>query len=128
MPIVDMTFENGVFFSREIGPVDERDARLWAEALHHCALSSRTPIVILIDALQATGITSDARRIFARASETSNVRVAAVATNNPRVTQQCRITALMGTVRSSHETHFFETLEEADQFARHHLSVPAYSG
>lgn len=128
MPIVDMTFENGVFFSREIGQVDERDARLWAEALHHCALSSRTPIVVLIDALQATGITSDARRVFARASETPNVRVAAIVTHNPRVTQQCRITALMGTVRSSHETHFFDTREEADQFVRSHSLSPAYSG
>ncbi|MBZ0296327.1 MAG: hypothetical protein K8L99_27450 [Anaerolineae bacterium] len=128
MPIADMHFENGIFFAREVGVVNSDDARLWSEALYNCSRSSHQPIVVLVDALKATTISAEARRIFARASETPNVRIAAVATNNIRVTQQSRIAALLGTIRNSHETHFFTTLEEAEQFARSYLSSAAYSG
>ncbi len=127
MPILDMSFENGMFFAREVGTVDGNDARKWVEALQRCAKVSATPVVILVDALHATTINAEARRIFAQAAETPNVRIAAIACKDLRVTQQSRIAVLMGSVRSTHETHFFDTLEEATQFARNH-SVPAYSG
>lgn len=128
MPITDIQCDGGVFFAREVGCVDGNDARQWAEALVRCAQASPTPIVVVVDAVQARTITADARRIFAKASETPNIRVAAVATGNTRVMQQSRITALMSMVRSTHETHFFNTLQEAEQFASSHLSPPAYSG
>lgn len=127
MPVVDIWFENGIFFAREVGVVNSDDARLWTESLYHYARSSRQPIVIVVDALQATTITAEARRIFARASETPNVRIAAIATGTLRVTQQSRITALLSTVRSSHETHFFTTMEEANQFVSSYLAPAAYS-
>ena len=127
MPILDMSFEQGIFTAREVGTVDGNDARKWAEALHRCTRASATPVVILVDATHATTISAEARRIFAQASETPNVRIAAIACGNLRVTQQSRIAALMGSVRSTHQTHFFNTFEEAEQFANEH-AAPAYSG
>jgi hypothetical protein len=122
MPIVDISFENGLFFAREAGHIAAEDAKRWAEALVQSARSSSVPIVILVDAREATSISTEARRIFALASETPNVRIAAIATNNLLVEQQSRMTALMCSVRHSHETHIFRTLEEAEQFARSHLA------
>lgn len=127
MPVCDFSFENGMFFSREVGHVDANDAKIWAEALIRCAKASDVPIVVLVDALQATGISTEARRIFALAAETPNVRIAAIATNNLLVTQQSRMAALMGTVRHTHETHFFKTFEEAEQFASSYIAPLAYS-
>jgi hypothetical protein len=126
MPVTDLSCENGLFFAREVGSVDGDDARLWAEALARCARSSPVPVVILVDALQATTITAEARRVFAKASETPNVRIAVVAVSNARATQQSRITALLSTVRSTHETHFFTTLEEAEQFASSYIAPAAH--
>lgn len=127
MPVCDISFENGIYFSREVGHVDASDAKMWTEALMRYARVSDVPIIILIDARQATTITSEARRIFALAAETPNVRIAAIATNNLLVTQQSRMAALMGTVRHTHETHFFKTFEEAEQFASSHIAPLAYS-
>lgn len=122
MAVCDLSFENGLFFAREVGHISAQDAQHWAEALVHCAKSSPVPIVILIDALPATSISTEARRIFALAAETPNVRIAAIATNNLLVEQQSRMTALMCSVRHSHDTHIFRTLEEAEQFATSHLA------
>jgi cobyrinic acid a,c-diamide synthase len=127
MPVCDIAFENGIFFSREVGCVDASDAKMWTEALMRYAKASQVPIIILVDARQATTISTEARRIFAFAAETPNVRIAAVATNNLLVTQQSRIAALMGTVRHTHETHFFKTFEEAEQFASSYIAPLAYS-
>ena len=127
MPIVDMNYENGIFFAREVGCIDQHDAKLWAETMLHHARSSSFPIVLLIDALEASSITAEARRIFAKAAETPNVKIGVVASNNDRVMQHSRITALLGAVRKSHETHFFSSLEEAREFANSHTPL-AYSG
>ncbi len=127
MPIVDMNYENGIFFAREVGCIDQNDAKLWAETMFHHARNSTFPIVLLIDALEATSITAEARRVFAKSAETPNVKVGAVASNNDRVMQHSRITALLGTVRKTHDTHFFNTLEEASEFASKHTPL-AYSG
>src|SRR5262245_39955502 len=122
MPVCDMNFENGIFFSREVGHVDANDAKMWAETLMRYAKVSPVPIVVLVDALQAKAISTEARRIFALAAETPNVRIAAVASSNLLVTQQSRMAALMGTVRHTHETHIFKTFEEAEQFASSYIA------
>jgi hypothetical protein len=122
MPVYDFAFENGLFFAREAGHVTAEDAKQWAEAMISCAKASSVPIVILVDALQATSISTEARRIFALAAETPNIRIAAIATNNLLVEQQARMTMLMCSVRNTHETHLFRTLDEAEQFATSHLA------
>jgi hypothetical protein len=122
-----MSFENGIFFAREVGYVDANDAKTWAQDLVKYAKQSAQPIIILVDATEATAISTEARRIFALAAETPNVRIAAVATNRLLVTQQSRMAALMGTVRHTHETHIFKTLEEAEQFASSYIAPLAYN-
>lgn len=129
MPIYDIEFQNGLFSAREAGHIGAEDAKHWAEALIRSAKSSPVPIVILVDAREATSISTEARRIFALASETPNVRIAAIATNNMLVEQQSRMTALMCSVRHSHDTHIFRTLEEAQQFAISHVAPQvSYTG
>lgn len=128
MPIMDMHFKDGIFFACEVDYINEHDAREWAQRLEEYAADSATPIVTLIDAREATAISNEARRVFAQASETPNVCVAAVVVNqaNRLAVQQSRITALLSTVRKSHDTHFFDSLEEAYQFASQHVAPPAY--
>ena len=118
MPIVDMQFENGIFSVREVGYVSAEDALSWVQAARHHALNNETPITLLVDATQATTICMDARKIFAQASDMPNVQVAAVAVNpeNMRGAQHSRITALLASIRKTHETHFFDSMEEANQF------------
>lgn len=130
MPIIDLQFENGIFFAREVDYITGDDAHNWARALGHYAAAYAIPIVALVDAREVTAISNDARRVFAMASETANVRAAVVVVNqgNRLATQQSRITALLSAVRKTHDTYFFESLAEAEEFIGQIVSSPARTG
>jgi hypothetical protein len=123
-----MHFENGIFYAREVDYVDAADAREWARRLAECAMLSSLPVVALIDARSLTAVSPEARRIFALAAETPNVRVAVVAVNNANrlASQQSRIISVLSAIRRTHDTHFFDSLDEATAFARQQLTPPAY--
>lgn len=123
MPIQDIHFEQGVFFAREIGKIARADAEVWTDALRRCAASSPTPVVILIDAREMTIIAPDASKVFSKAAEVPNVRVAAIATSKPLATVMSRTVAMMSRVGQTHETHIFNTMEEAERFAWAHVSA-----
>ena len=81
MPIVDVQFQDGILYACEVGYVTADDAQEWVQALNQHAQHSPTPIRLLIDACQATTICNDARKIFAKASDTPNVLVSAIVVN-----------------------------------------------
>ena len=118
MPITDLRFEHGIYFARERGQISGEDALLWLENLRACAAESPVPIVILIDARELTFISTTAQKIFTKAAETPNIKVAAIATGTRLSTQLSQIVGLLSRVRQTHDTHVFHTLEEATHFAR----------
>jgi anti-anti-sigma regulatory factor len=122
VPITDLRFERGIFFAKEIGQISAEDALLWLETLRGCAAESQDPIVILIDARELTFISTAAQKIFTKAAETPNVKVAAVAANTRLATQLSRIVGLLSRVRQTHDTIVFHTLEEAAHFAQSQAS------
>ncbi len=123
MPIRDIRFENGIFFAREIGKIERADAEAWTEALRRCAQASLTPVVILIDAREMTLISPDASKVFSKAAEVPNVRVAAIATTTPLATVMSRTVAMMSRVGQTHDTHVFNSFEEAERFALSHAAA-----
>jgi hypothetical protein len=125
MPIQDIRFEDGIFFAREVGKIDRADAEMWLAEMTACAQASPTPIVILVDAREMSLITPDASKVFTRAAEVPNVRVAAIATTTPLATVMSRTVSLMSQVRRTHQTHVFNSLVEAEHFARAHVSAAA---
>ena len=105
-----MTFENGIFFCREMNTVDKDDALRWAEKVREYAEASPHPIVALVDATEATSITAAAREVFARASAIPGLNAAVVAAKDFRVAQNARLTAMLSVKR---HTLIFSNLPEA---------------
>jgi predicted alpha/beta hydrolase family esterase len=122
MPVQDTSFENRIFFAREVGNIDQADAEAWTMALRRHAQASPQPIVALVDALSVTSVTAAARKIFAQASQTPNLLLVAVATKDLPVTQTARVIGLMG---KRGATHVFASLEEAREFAQTRLGAGA---
>ena len=114
MPIIDYSFESGIFFARETGDLSEADATEWAERLESCAASSPTPVAAVVDALEAGYAFDEAREIFARASYTTNLLCVAVA-SHPFNETTARVIGLLGKLG---HTHVFATVEEAYAYAR----------
>lgn len=125
MPITDMSFKDGIFFAREVGHIDREDAKQWAAEITRCAAASPTPIVSLIDALQVTFITTEARQIFVRTSTLPNLKCAAVAAAGGVTAQTARV---IGKLVEREHTFVFATLEEARQFAEAQLATAGAAG
>ncbi len=113
MPVTDISFENGIYFAKESGRIDKADALLWAEHARRYAEESSGLIVALVDALEVTYISNDARRIFAKASATPGLHAAAVATKE----QAATTASIIGLMAIEQHTYVFSTLEAARKFA-----------
>lgn len=114
MPIRDVHFKNGIFFCREVGRIDEDDARLWQTYAEQFAESSDVPIVALVDATHITRITAAARKIFAEASAIPKLQHGIIAAADFRIVQNVRLTGMLAL---DNHTEIFETLEEARAYA-----------
>lgn len=113
MPIEEYSFQNRIFFAREVGVITEADADEWTNQLKAHAQSSELPIVALVDALKAGLITIAVSDIFSQASFTSNLLAVVVATS-PRVNIVARTIGMLG--KPGH-TKVFTSLAEARDYA-----------
>ncbi len=113
MPIEDYSFQDRIFFAREVGVIAEEDAEAWAQQLTEHARQSDLPIVALVDALKAGLITIAVSDIFSQASFTPNLLAVVVATG-PRVTIVAHTIGMLG--KPGH-TKVFPTMAEARDYA-----------
>jgi hypothetical protein len=114
MPITKMYFKGGVIFAKEVGRIDREDARLWMEKVQECAAASSTPVAAVIDALEVTFVTSEARQIFVRASKIPNLMAAAVAAQDSAIVHTA---SLIGIMSENQQTKVFPTVEDAWEYA-----------
>jgi hypothetical protein len=118
MPIIDMTFENGVFYAKEVGQVEKSDAETWARALRGYAATSPTPIVAVIDANEVNFVSAAARMIFAEASKTPKLKAICVGARDMMTMQMARVIGLLG---ERGRTFVFISMDEARKSAFEHL-------
>jgi hypothetical protein len=118
MPIRDMRFENGIFYAKQTGMIDDADAQAWVDAMRTYAASSETPIVALVDAREVEFVSAHASLIFVQGSSTPNVKAAAVVTRTTTTTVKARTIGMMSEPHHTHETYVFTSLPEAERFAK----------
>ncbi|MDX1991003.1 MAG: hypothetical protein SF029_01355 [bacterium] len=119
MPIHSMNFSNGIFFAVEEGMVSEAEAREWMRQLTAYATVHSTPIVAIVDANAVSLVSSEASKVFIRASQIYNVSAIIVATKDPFVRQ---IASSIGIRGRQGGTHVFSTMAEARQLAEELLN------
>lgn len=114
MPITEMTLDGGIFYVREEGEITKEDAVDYTmELISHCE-QQPSPIVILIDAMDVTSVSMDARKIFARVTSDQNHDQAYVACGSLNIVQAARVIGLMSKDR---KTHVYRSLETARDHA-----------
>jgi hypothetical protein len=84
-----------------------------------------TPIVAVVDALDVTFVTTEARQIFVRTSTIPNFKASAVVARDAVTLQTARI---IGRMAEHDHTHIFGSIEEALYFARRQLGAAAQTG
>ncbi len=123
MPITNYSFENRVFFALETGFLDEQDASEWATRLMEVAQNSSEPVVALVDARTAIGMSVQAEHIFIKASFTPNL-AAVVVIANPGAVIHATTIKLLG---QPGYTRIFGTEEQAQAHVAEILNPPPTS-
>lgn len=125
MPLEAVSFEDSILTIREYGRVDAADAKRFERALMAHANNSLTPVVVLIDAREATVIMPGAHRYFIRASTVRNVKAHVVVAPSPVIVQSSRVLAMRNYRKN---THIFESWWEAQAAARQLTETDATIG
>ena len=126
MPIHNMNFEGGVFFAKQVGYVDDVDARMWMSALKKYSSASHSPVVALVDMREVDRLCPTVLRIFGALQDMGNVLGVALTASeqmNSRNAQVMSKLSIMGGLR------VFSTIDEGRTFARMRLNptVGGYS-
>lgn len=126
MPIHNMNFEGGIFFTKQVGYVDDVDGRMWMNALKKYSNASLSPVVALVDMREVDRLCPTVLRVFSALKDMGNVMgVAIIASEqmNSRNAQVMSKLSMMGGLR------VFATMDEARSFARMRLNptVGGYS-
>lgn len=125
MPVTDFHFADGIFYAREYGRLDERDALQWAEQAAHYAHLSPQPIAALVDARELVSMTAAARHVFAQASAIQGLYIGAIVTQNFHIAQSAHF---INKLSVDKHTVVFDDMQEAERFLKRkltHLHPPA---
>ncbi len=73
VPIHKMSFDDGMFFARQVGYIDYVDARMWANALGNHAENSGEPIMAVVDMLEVDRLCPTVIEVFETVLDKANV-------------------------------------------------------
>jgi hypothetical protein len=113
MGLQNVQFDDGIFFAQFLGSIDRADAEQWSAFLREYASTSPTPIVALVEALDASYFSAAARTIIARVSETPNLKAIAIVAPNVLLA----IVGMIGIMGGSGRIQVFMSMQEASGFA-----------
>lgn len=126
MPIHNMNFEDGVFFAKQVGYVDDVDARMWMNAFKKYANANTSPIVALVDMREVDRLCPTVLRVFNALQGMDNVMGVALIASEQMNSRNAQVMSKLSAVPS---LRVFSTLDEGHSFARMRLnpSVGGYS-
>ncbi|PJF29846.1 MAG: hypothetical protein CUN52_06305 [Phototrophicales bacterium] len=119
MPIHNMNFEGGVFFAKQVGYVDDVDARMWMNALKKYASANNTPIVALVDMREVDRLCPTVLRVFNSLQGMDNVMGVALIASEQMNSRNAQVMSKLSAISG---LRVFSTLDEGRSFARMRLN------
>lgn len=114
MPIHQMNYENGVFFAKQVGYLDNVDVRMWANALSNHAQDASTPVVAVVDMVEVNRICSTMPRIITDLLTAARIRGVVLVIGDSASSQTTRIISKLSDLG---RVCVFPTFDEARRFA-----------
>jgi hypothetical protein len=126
MPIDQMSFDEGVFFSKQVGYVDHVDARRWAKALVNYAQNSDGSTIAVIDMLSVDRLCPTVVEVCEMALDQGNVLGIVVVTNLSMTPRNARV---LEKLKALQGVRMFSTVEKALNYAQLqlHPTIVPYS-
>lgn len=114
MPIHKMNFSDGVFYAKQVGYVDNTDAKMWVNALNKYARNSAQPIIALVDAEEVNRLCPTVVKIFEEALTSPNIQGIAIATGDFISAQKARVASSLSELSG---VRVFPDMAEARTYA-----------
>lgn len=118
MPIHNMAFDSGLFIARQVGYVDDVDARMWGSALKKHARGADGAIIALIDMREVERLVPTLTKVFSTALALPNLMGIIVVASDQMSSRNARV---MGNLCDHSSVRVFSTMDEAMAFARTQL-------
>lgn len=115
MPIHKMNFADGVFYAKQVGYVDNVDAKMWANALNKYAHGSTEPIIALVDAVEVNRLCPSVVKMFEDVLASPNVVGIAIATGDFVTSQKARVASTLSEIKG---VRVFPEVSEAREYAQ----------
>ncbi len=126
MPIHNMNYEAGVFFTKQVGYVDDVDIRMWHNALNKYAKNSDSPVMAIIDMREIDRLCPTSTKVLTNALALPNVVGIAIITSDLMCSRNARV---FGTLDALKGVRIFATSTDAYTFAQSRLSpTVGYAG
>jgi anti-anti-sigma regulatory factor len=125
MPIHKMQFQDGVFYAKQVGYVDDTDFRMWLTALRKYAKNSDQPIMAVMDISEVDRMAATAPKLLADALSSANVRGLAIAAGGLMSSQMSRV---MGAIGEMNGVRVFNAVDDARRYVEGRLAQSAKSG
>lgn len=118
MPIHNMNFESGVFFTRAVGYVDDVDVRLWATSLRNHIKKSDGPVVAIMDLRETDRLCPTTLKILTSSLQADGVLAVGIITSD---SMNSRNASLMSKIGGLPRIRMFMDMDDGYVFARSQL-------
>lgn len=119
MPIHNMNFENNVFFARQVGYVDDVDARMWSNALKNYAANTDSDVVAVVDMCEVERLVPTVVKVFQSILKQGNLRGVAIVAGNLMNSRNARVLSKLTELSG---VSVFSSQDEAYAFANTRLN------
>lgn len=119
MPIHNMSFDDGVFFARQVGYVDQVDGRMWGSALKKWSKTSDTPIVAIVDMQDVERLCPTLVKAFSNVLASGNIVGIAVITSDLMTSRNDRVLSKLDNLDG---VRVFSAVGDGYTFARMRLN------
>jgi hypothetical protein len=126
MAIEQMSFNDGIFFSKQVGYVDYVDVRLWFNALNNHACNSGLSIVVVVDMLDVDRLCPTITDALELARNNPNLLGVAMVTADSMISRNARV---LDELKALPGVRLFSSVEKALQYAQSqlHPTIVPYS-
>ena len=119
MPIHKMNFDGGVFFAKQVGYIDNVDARMWASALGKYAKGADTPIMAVVDMTEVDRLCPTVTKTLQKLVQDGNVIGIVLITSEMMASRNARV---MGKMGGMDRVRVFNHFDDAHAFVRANIN------
>lgn len=125
MPIHKMNFEGGVFYAKQVGYVDNVDARMWANALSNYAQKAAGQVTAIVDMTEVERFCPTVVKIFNDlAANVPNLVSVGLTTSDQMASRNAKIIDKLSGIPN---IRFFSSMDAAHDHAVAQMRQPAYN-